>query len=138
MANGGNWHNRAEWRRVEGPLQQLDPILAQFSKRLGLHVTKNQKDWPERTIVWGQGIQLLIQVYLANPEQLTFNMWLCASQDRDGKRYWKHETLIEGKPVAEFEGSFGSLLDEGRLKLESWSEQQLEYATDVAAIPPGT
>jgi hypothetical protein len=66
MANGSYWHTEAEWQRVEGPLLQLDPTLSEFAESFGLQVTKNHKDWPERSIVWGESIRLHIQVYLAS------------------------------------------------------------------------
>lgn len=134
MANGGYWRTKAEWQRVEEPLLQLDPSLCEFATQFGLQVTKNHKDWPERSIEWGTRIRLLIQVYLADPENLTFNLWLCASQDRSGKRFWKQETPIQSKPVADFQSTFASLLREGKAKLEGWSEADLEFVTDVAPV----
>ena len=133
MANGGYWQTEREWQRAEGPLLLLDPTLSEFSERFGLHVTKNQKDWPERSIVWGESIRLHMQVYLASAEDLTFNLWFCASQDRGGKRYWKQETPIQGKVIAEFQNSFALLLQEGKAKLEALSEADLEFITNVAS-----
>ena len=133
MANGGYWHTDAEWQRVEEPLRQLDPTLLEFAEKVALEVTKNQRDWPERSIVWGTSVRRLIQVYLVSPEDLTFNLWLCASQDRGGKRYWKQEASVQDKVVAEFQSSLATLLLEGKAKLEAWSEADLEYATNVAS-----
>ena len=74
-----------------------------------------------------------MQVYLASAEDLTFNLWFCASQDRGGKRYWKQETPIQGKVIAEFQNSFALLLQEGKAKLEALSEADLEFITNVAS-----
>ena len=136
MANGNYWHTEAEWQRVEEPLLLLDPSLTVFAKQFGFEITKNHKDWPSRSVAWGQDIHLLIQLYLENPENLTFNLWLCASQDRDGKRYWKTAMPVQGKVVSEFYSSFASLLTESKVKLEAWSEADLEFATNIDSIPP--
>ena len=41
-----------EWNRIEGPLLEIDPIIRDFAKKAGLTVTKNMKDWPERSMQW--------------------------------------------------------------------------------------
>jgi len=134
MANGGYWHTDADWRRAEEPLHQLDPALYRFVEKFGWQYSKNAKDWPERSIVYGNGARWLIQVYLVSQEALTFNVWLCASQDRDGKRFWKQETAIEGKAIPKFKQSFEALLNDCKAKLESWSENDLEFVTDVDSV----
>ena len=134
MANGSYWQTKAEWQRVEEPLLRLDSALSEFAAQFGLQLTKNHKDWPERSIEWGTRVRLLIQVYLADAESLTFNLWLCASQDRGGKRFWRQETPIQSKPVSDFQSSFASLLLEGKAKLEGWSEADLEFVTNVAPL----
>ena len=131
MANGGYWATEDEWRRVEAPLLEVDPEISQFAKEFGLRVTKNLKDWPERSIVWGSAIRRLIQLYLVDEKQLTFNLWLCASQDRGDERYWKQEKLINAKTVPEFKDSMPGLLREARIKLEAWSESDLVPAAKL-------
>ena len=134
MANGGYWASKDEWQRVEAPLLEVDSILNEFASEFGHRVTKNHKDWPERSIEWGVNIRRLVQLYLADEKDLTFNLWLCASQDRDGKRYWKQENLVKGCPIAEFQHHLPSLLREGRAKLEGWNESDLEFATNLGRI----
>src|SRR5918995_6000947 len=93
MANGG-WHGTdEEWKRIEAPLKSFDVELGRFVSKHGLVVTKNPKDWPERSIVWGSDVRCLIQVFLVDQAELTLNFWICASQDRDGSRFWKNEML---------------------------------------------
>ena len=138
LANGGYWQTEADWQRVEAPLRRLDPVLDAFAGEHHLGITRNLKDWPERSVVWGESIRLLIQVYLTDPQQLTFNIWLCASRDRGDKRYWKHEMPVRGLPVEAFENDFASLLREAKAKLESWSEADFEFATPVARTPDAT
>ncbi len=135
MANGGYWHTKADWQRAEAPLRRLDPVLDAFAGQHRLRITRNLKDWPERSIAWGDSIRLLIQVYLTDPQHLTFNVWLCASHDRGDQRYWKHEMPVRGLPVEAFENDFASLLREAKAKLESWSEADFEFATPLARKP---
>ena len=131
MANGGHWATDDEWRRVEAPLLEVDAEIGQFAKEFGLCVTKNLKDWPERSIAWGSAIRRLIQLYLVDEKLLTFNLWLCASQDRGDERYWKQERLINAKTVPEFKDSLPVLLREARMKVEAWSERDLEFVVHL-------
>ena len=128
MANGGFYGTREEWERMEKPLLEVDPIIQAFAKEFGLAVSKNHKDWPERSIVWGDEVRCLIQLYLVDKNSLTFNLWLCASEDFGSKRYWKHDTLITQKHIPEFREKLASLLRESRKILLDWSnnKNQLE------------
>jgi len=128
MTNGGHWKSAGEWNRVEAPVLGLDNALSEFAKQYGLEVTKNHKGWPERSIEWGEGIRRLIQVFLADEDRLTFNVWICASQDRDGGRYWKQEMLVKAQPIAAFRDAFPELLRQGRQMLESWQDKHLALA----------
>ena len=134
MANGGFWESDAEWQRVEAPLIEVDPTLSEFAREFGLIVSKNHKDWPERSIKWGASVRRLMQLYLADEKTLAFNLWLCASQDRNGKRYWKQENLVKGQLITEFQGRLPMLLRQGRAKLEEWSEGDLEFATNLGRV----
>ena len=124
---------KAEWERIEKPLLDVDPIIEEFSKEFSLAMSKNNKDWPERSIVWGKEVRCLIQLYLADAKSLTFNLWLCASKDRGSKRYWKQETPIKQKQVPEFKDDLASQLRAGRKKLLDWSnnKDQLEFETKL-------
>jgi hypothetical protein len=132
MANGGYWTSPEEWRRVESPLLALDGMLSDFADEFGVHVTKNHKDWPERSIAWGSAIPKLIQLYLANEKELTFNLWLCASQNRGLKRYWKQQFLVKEQPLSEFRDALPSLLRMGRERLNVLTERDLEFVTNLS------
>lgn len=132
MANGGYWKSEEEWERVEAPLLEIEAVWSNFAAEFSLQVAKNHRDWPERSIIWGQDVRYLIQLYLADKNKLTFNLWLCASQDRHGERFWKEETLVKNKPLSEFKDALPALLREGKKKLESWSLNEFEFATRLA------
>lgn len=133
MANGGWYGTKDEWARLESPLIEVDPILSEFAKEFELEMRKNFKDWPERSFEWGVSIRRLIQLYLADEKLLTFNLWLCASQDRGTKRYWKQLSTVKGLPISEFKDSLATLLRDGWKTLESWSETDLELAANLQA-----
>lgn len=131
MANGG-WHGtKEEWEQLEAPLLDIDSVIDEFAAEVGLSVRKNYKDWPSRDIEWGTDVRCLIQLYLADSKAFTFNLWLCASEDRGNKRYWKQEMPIKQLPVSAFAKSLGVQLRNGHERLLEWSKNkmQLEFAT---------
>ena len=133
MANGG-WYGTAQDReRIEGPLKLLDPELDRFASKYGLQVTKNLKDWPERSLVWGTDVRCLIQVFLVDESGLTLDLWICASQDRDGSRFWKKETSRKEVQVSEMARDSFDLLEAGKRKLDHCSAhpEELEFATKL-------
>lgn len=131
MANGGWYGTPGEWRRLEQPLLDIDPVLEAFAREHCLAVTRNHKNHPERSIHWDNGIRCLMQLYLADEASLTFNFWLCASQDRGGERYWRQTTPRKGKRIEEFRDALPSLLRQGRTTLLQWCRhpEQFEFAT---------
>ncbi|MCB1788613.1 MAG: hypothetical protein H6953_03065 [Chromatiaceae bacterium] len=119
------------WERVQAPLRAVDPILETFANANGLVVSHNDRGWPSRSIVWYRDdVRCLIQLYLASEEAITFDLWLCASQDRGKDRYWIKETLLKDKPVEAFASQLPFLLESGREKLVEWSmaPEAMEYA----------
>ena len=133
MANGGWYGTKEEWDQLEKPLLEIDPIIYAFAHSKMLSVTKNHKDWPERSITWGTDIRCLIQLYLVDKKELTFNLWLCASQDRGNKRFWKQENAIEEKCVEDFKENFSDTLQKSYDKLIQWSanKELLTFAVDL-------
>jgi hypothetical protein len=133
MTNGG-WHGtNEEWNRIEAPLKMLDADLDLFSRNQGLIVTKNVKDWPERSLIWGAEVRCLIQIFLANESMLSLNFWICASQDRDKSRFWKNEMLRKEIDALEMARDLKELLETGKRQLDDWSDhpEQLEFATNL-------
>ena len=86
-----------DFNQLEKPLLELDPIFEKFANKHSLIITKNQKDCPERSIVWGTNVRCLIQLYLSSETGGYFNLWLCASEDTANERFWKHETPIKAE-----------------------------------------
>ncbi len=138
MANCG-YFNEQQWQKMEMPLLAVDSIISEFAASNGLEVTRNQKDWPERSMLWNNNnVRCLIQLYLASEDLLTFNLWLCASQDRGRDRYWKQENLIKNRPIPEFSEQLFVLLEEGRKKILAWSNDPsvMECATCIGENNP--
>jgi len=73
----------------------------------------------------------MIQIYLESPHSLTWNVWVCASQDRRRKRYWKNSFLRRAVPIAEIESALGALLMEGKQLADQWQSRDLEFATKL-------
>jgi hypothetical protein len=120
-----------EWKRMEAPLLMVEDVLAEFARTHGMQITKNYHEWPERSLTWGNDIRRLIQLYVAESDRPTFNLWLCASQDRGSSRFWKRDFLVEKKPLETFAAQLPVLLEKARNTLNSWTEQQLEFATKL-------
>ena len=137
MGNGGWYGTREEWERLEAPLLRLDSKISDFAAGHGLTLSKNHKDWPERSLKWGESPRCLMQLHLADPDALTWHLWLCCSEDRDRERFWRHERLIDGETLSSFQHRFEELLERGFQRLEVWRAEpdQLEFATRIAAIP---
>ncbi|NKB34954.1 MAG: hypothetical protein GKR91_17800 [Pseudomonadales bacterium] len=133
MGNGGWYGTPEEWAQIEQPLIEVDPIIDGFVDQVGLSVRKNYKDNPERSIIWGDNVRCLIQLYLSDEAGLTFNLWFCASQDRGNKRYWKQEMAVRNKRIEDFREDLESLLNDGYKKLTQWSgdESVLELVTEL-------
>ena len=133
MPNGFHG-SKAQWERIESPLRVLDEGLESFSKQYGIPVSRNARNWPDRSLVWGEPIRRLIQIYLADEEHLTYDFWLCASEDRGNKRYWKRQFLKEKASASEIADKLGDLLERGRTLLESWDGDALEFATTLSPL----
>jgi len=135
MGNGGWNGTDDEWERIEAPLKLLDPEFDRFARKHGLRVTKNVKDWPERSLGWGTDVQCLIQVFLVDQSALTLNFWICACQDRDGNRFWKNETPRKEVEVSDIAQDLFDLLEAGKRKLDHWSThpEELEFVTTLGA-----
>jgi hypothetical protein len=133
MPNGFHG-SKAQWERIESPLRALDGELDAFSARYGIPLSRNQRNWPDRSLTWGEPVRRLIQIYLADEEQLTYNVWLCASEDRGNKRYWKRQFLKEKVPASEIADCLKELLERGRALLETWDSDTLEFATTISTL----
>ena len=134
MPNG--FHGpQVQWETLEMPLRALDGELRAFAERNGLALSSNSRNWPDRSIVWGDSIRRLIQIYLADDERLTYSFWLCASEDRDSKRYWRREVLKEAVPIGEIAADLSAQLEHGRKLLEGWKTETFEFATTLSPPP---
>jgi hypothetical protein len=127
----------SQWEALEMPLRALDVELRAFAQRNGAAFTTNSRNWPDRSIIWGNSIRRLVQIYLADESRPTYSLWLCASEDRGGKRYWKEQFLREAVPIAEIAADLPDLLEQGRSLLEAWTSGTLEFATALSPNSSG-
>ena len=130
MPNGSHGPDEV-WERLEGPLRQADSAIAAFGERHGGAVSGNYHNWPERSICWGSKPKRMIQIYLDDEAQVTWNVWICASEDRGQQRFWKRSFLRRGVPMSVLLGEIDSLLEEGLRVVSSWTSEQLEFATTL-------
>ena len=138
MANGGWYGTPEEWERLEAPLLSIDPVLERFASTHGLHLSRNLKDSPERSLAWGIEGRCLIQIYLADETEPTWNVWLCCSEDREDSRYWRNGFVIRELRLCEFEGKLVGILEESYRRLNEWAAKpdELRFATKLAPLPP--
>jgi len=127
MANGFSG-SKEDWRKLESALLEIDPTLEAFADRHQLSLSKNHK-WPERSLSWTDPVRRLIQIYVEDEKRLTYDLWLCASEDRENKRYWKTEFLLKDVPANQLAHGLRQNLERGRELLQSWSSEDLRLAT---------
>jgi len=141
MADSG-WHGtKEEWVQAEVPLLAIDADLQMFAQNYRFVITKNWKDWPERSLRKEENnVQCLIQVYLDDLETLELNVGVSAWQDRDDSRYWKNKILRKEVTVAEVSSELLDVLEEAKKLLDGWCSQpeNLEFATKLSPPPKKT
>jgi len=124
-----------KWKGLEAPLFSLDPVMAELAKKYSLQFTKNSRNWPDRSLRWShKGINKLLQIFPADQQGETFSFWLVAEQDRNSERYWKNQFLKENVPFSAIERNLPNLLHQGVHMLNSWAEEQLEFAAKLPTL----
>jgi len=124
MANG--FHGSPErWQRICEPLTSLDSRLELFGSHNGLVLQKNMKNWPGREFRWSDDLERLIQIFLQNEKQLTWTLWICAYEDREGQRYWRTQTLQKAVSIEQLQASLEIDLEDGWRQVMSWKPEDL-------------
>lgn len=86
----------------EQPLLALDEKIKFYAQQNNMKLTKNSKDWPERTLSWkNRGIRKLIQIYLEKEDTDRFLLWGCAYKDKlfSERYWWKMEPIAFVAPI---------------------------------------
>jgi len=137
MANGGWYGTQDEWESAEQPLPILDPIFEQFATAHLFELSKNAKDWPERSLHKEMPLNSLLQVFRAELEADAWNVWAVCSQDRGDERFWKQSMIARGITSNQLSASLNALLEEGLDYLAHWNAhpQDLEFATKLTRLP---
>ena len=121
MANG--FHGpQEEWDRLEGPLIQLDPILATIATEHDLSLRTNHKSL-ERSLLRETNVRYLLQVFVAEEQPLKYNVWICASQFRDNQTYWKEKMILRSVTA---DCITETLIRHSIRELLSWKQGDLE------------
>jgi hypothetical protein len=107
------------------PLKGIDRSLKQFGSEHGLELLRDTRNHPERSFRWGSPVERLIQIYIVDEAQLTWNLWICAVEDRADGRYFKREFLREGVPMQEIADHLPELLHEAYSQVTGWTAQDL-------------
>jgi hypothetical protein len=122
--------------RLELPLIKLDARLAKFAREHHLSLSKNHRGDPERSLESSEaGLRRLIQIYIEDEHKLTFNVWICVSEDRGDERFWKRQFLLEAAPAQKIDDELDSLLGKAFEIAQSWSSNDLEFATKITRHP---
>jgi hypothetical protein len=108
--------------------------LDHFARKHGLRVERNFKE-PNRSLIWGAEVRCVMSIYLADKAALTLKFWICASQDRDGSRFWKHEMPRDGMQVSVLAGELSALLEDAKHKVDYWAAhpEELQLAGPLPA-----
>jgi hypothetical protein len=119
MAN--RFHGRQEeWECIEHPLRRLDGILERFAEDRRLVLRKNERNWPDRSFRWGNRPNVLIQIFLESEKNVTYTLWISASDHRSRSEYWKHKTLLKAVPIDELAQQLPDLLNEAYATVNGW------------------
>jgi len=119
MPNG--YHGTPEgWEHLERPLKRLDSVLDEFASRHQLVLTRNERNWPDRSFHWGDRPAILIQVFLESETGPSYTMWVSASDDRSRAEYWKHRTLIKATSIDVLERQLPELLEAAYVVATEW------------------
>jgi hypothetical protein len=115
-----------EFAKLEEPLRRFDARLAKYASQHEMQLSKNYHNIPERSLEWAEDEnRKLIQIYLEDSARQTYNIWICASKDINGERYWKNEYLVKDKSLETIESDLLSLLRSATETLRSWKDDDL-------------
>lgn len=133
MANGGWYGTQAEWDAAERPLSSLDPIFEEFAKANGFALSKNLKDWPERSLRANMPLASLLQVFRGSLDANAWKVWAVCSDDRGDRRYWQQAFIADGVTDNQLSAGLKTYLVEGLGRLTAWNAQpqDLVFATRI-------
>ena len=111
---------KAEWDRMEKPLITIDSDLARFASSKSLEIEKNYHAWPSRSLKWRNDASRLIQIYLEDEKDPTFNVWICACEDRENGRYGKDRMIMRNVKISVIQKDIKKLLADCVDEVNSW------------------
>lgn len=136
MANGGWYGTEEEWRQAEEPLVRLDLRMEQFAAQHGFTLSRNHKDWPDRSLRKEAPLSCMIQIWRGRLEADEWKVWAVCSEDRGQERFWKRALLADNVPAEQLGASLEALLAQGLAHITRWSADpgSLEFATKLQPL----
>ena len=95
----GFYGSQNEWEELEAPLKKLDALLEAYALAEGMTLSKNHRNWPERSLRWGKDVVRLMQLYLDDEKTKTYSFWICAHQDSGGGETLEARFFEARRPV---------------------------------------
>ncbi len=120
-----------DWEKFTKPLKRVDPFLREFADKIGATIDYDHQNNPSRAIRWGDQVIRLIQIFLDDEKDFKFTVWICASEDRGQKRYWKNETIFKNVDFEVIENQLKDILDSAYKTVESWKSTDLQFAVEL-------
>lgn len=124
--------SREAWKRATMPLEAVDRQLERFAEAHQMMVSGAERPFPTRSLTWGRPLRRKLEIVLADEGRLTYDVRGYAFVDRSGRRLWKQMLLASEVSAANLSTVLETVLTEGRLRVESWTEADLEDAGPVA------
>jgi hypothetical protein len=128
MPNGIAWGGPELWDRLEGPLRQLDTVLAAFAHDHGMTLTSNtyRGNWPERVLKWTTDFDRFIIISLHKADEPLYDFDFGAWGERDGVRVFKRRPVVERAPIDVIEDGFQNRLQDAYTEVQTWTIDDLD------------
>lgn len=124
-----------EFRRLETPFREIDPIVERFARAHGMEIVKNYHGWPARSLKWLDGeIWKQAQLFLS-PAKDSYGVFIVAWKDTEDRRYWKQTFVKKDVGWEEIRGNLEQILIAAHATLEYWTEADLELAPGQEEAP---
>jgi len=122
------YFSEKEFRKLEAPLIEIDPILLDFARRHNMQLDKNAKGWPVRELNWdlnsvtSRGKQIAIFV---SPEGKNYDFCLAAGEHRGNENHYRKKMFHEHSPWSVIQANLANDLENAFKEGQSWKFEDL-------------